>query len=134
MGLNYSVALRNAQLDQIETTIGSAPVLRFYSGPPPALTSDPASGTLIVSMTLPTDWMAAAVNGTKSKSGSWAGTTGPGGTMGWFGLWDSGILTRHMQGLVGDIGSGADVEFTTATLDPGQSIVINTWEMSAGNS
>ena len=36
MALQYSVTVRNAQLDAVETTVGTAPLLRIYSGSAPA--------------------------------------------------------------------------------------------------
>jgi hypothetical protein len=60
MSLQYSVAVRNARLDQVETTIGTGPLLKIFSGAVPAncAAADPAG--LLCAITLPSDWMAAA--------------------------------------------------------------------------
>lgn len=36
MAMQYGVANRNAQLDALETAVGTSPKLRFYSGSMPA--------------------------------------------------------------------------------------------------
>ena len=71
MALQYSVTVRNAQLDAVETTVGTAPLLRIYSGSAPANCAAAASGTLLAEATLPSDWMAAASSGSKALSGTW---------------------------------------------------------------
>lgn len=60
MARGYSVAVRNAMLDAYESTIGTAPLLRFYSGAMPATAADTTTGTLLASITLPSDWLAGA--------------------------------------------------------------------------
>lgn len=73
MALQYGTTLRNAQLDVIETTVGTTPILEIRSGAPPANCGTADSGTLLASMTLPSDWMAAASGGSKAKSGTLGG-------------------------------------------------------------
>ena len=60
MAIQYSVAVNNARLDAIESTTGTAPILRIFSGSQPANCATADSGTLLCSITLPTDWMNAA--------------------------------------------------------------------------
>ena len=71
MALQYSVAVRNAQLDVVESTIGTAPILRIRTGAAPATCATADSGTVLSELTLPSDWMAAASNGSKALSGTW---------------------------------------------------------------
>jgi len=70
--LSYSVAVKNAKLDQIETTIGATALLRCYNGSVPA-NADAALGAAVqlANGALPSDWMAAASSGSKSKTGTW---------------------------------------------------------------
>lgn len=96
----YSVAVNNARLDAIETTIGTAPILKFYTGAMPATPATASSGTLLDSQALPSDWMGAASAAIKSKAGTWTGAFGAAGTVGYWRLYDSGDTTCHMQGLV----------------------------------
>ena len=44
----------------IETTIGTAPVLKIRSGSAPADVATADSGTVLATLTLPSDWAAAA--------------------------------------------------------------------------
>jgi len=96
----YSVAVNNARLDAIETAIGTGPLLRFYTGAMPATPATAASGTLLDSQALPSDWLAAAASAIKSKAGTWTGTFDAAGTAGYWRIYDSTGTTCHMQGLV----------------------------------
>lgn len=71
MPIKASVAVRNARLDAIETAIGASAVLRLRTGAPPTNITDPDTGTVIATINLPSDWMAAASSGTKVQSGTW---------------------------------------------------------------
>lgn len=65
MTIQRSVAARNAQLNAFETTVGTAPILELRTGAQPANCAAADSGTLLASMTLPSDWMADAAAGVK---------------------------------------------------------------------
>lgn len=67
----FDDTLRNGILDYVETNIGTGPSLEIRSGQPPANCAASDSGTLIVSLPLPSDWMAAASSGAKALSGTW---------------------------------------------------------------
>jgi len=71
MAFQFDVATRNASLDAIETHIGTAPTLEIRSGAVTANCAAADSGTLLASMTLPSDWLLAASNGAKDLSGTW---------------------------------------------------------------
>lgn len=103
MSQQFSVAVRNAMLDIIEATTGTAARLRCYTGAPPANCAAAATGTLVIDMTLPSDWMNAAASGQKTLLGSWtaSGAAVPGtGTVGYYRIWDSTVTTCHEQGTV----------------------------------
>lgn len=96
--------LRNALADAYESTIGTAPILELRSGNPPADPASADSGTLLMSLTLPSDWMAAASGGAKAKSGTWSGTGAAGAaggtTAAHYRMKDSGGTVVHDQGSV----------------------------------
>lgn len=71
MAIQFSVGVRNARLDAIETTIGTSAVLKIRTGAAPANVATSDSGTVLATLTLPSDWMAAASSGSKAKSGTW---------------------------------------------------------------
>jgi hypothetical protein len=72
MTVQHSVAVRNARLDVWESTIGTSPILRIRTGAQPANCAAARTGTILASITLPSDWMAAASGGVKAKSGTWS--------------------------------------------------------------
>src|SRR6267378_6451239 len=105
MALQESVAVRNACLDQIETTIGAGPLLKIFSGAVPANCAAADPSGLLATITLPSDWMANASGGTKAKSGTWSAVAAGSGTAASWRLYDSSGTTCHAQGTCGQ-GSG----------------------------
>lgn len=135
MALQYSVTVRNAQLDAVETTVGTAPLLRIYSGSAPANCAAAASGTLLAEATLPSDWMAAANSGSKALSGTWQDASANAtGTAGHWRLYDSGGTTCHAQGTVTATGGGGDMTLDNTSIASGQSVAITSFTITAGNA
>jgi hypothetical protein len=132
MALQESVAVRNARLDAIETTIGTAAKLKLFTGTVPAncAAADPA-GTL-VTLTLPTDWMNNASSGSKTLLGTWSGTASASGTAASFRLYASDGTTCGLQGTVGQ-GSG-DLSLDNAAIVNGQTVTISTFTLTGGNA
>ena len=135
MALQYSVAVRNAQLDAVEVTVSTAPLLRIYSGAAPANCAAAASGTLLAEITLPSDWMAAASSGSKALAGTWQDASANAtGTAGHFRLYDSGGTTCHAQGTVTATGGGGDLTLDNVSIASGQSVTITSFTITAGNA
>lgn len=132
MALQYSASVRNNQLDQVEATAGTSARLRIYTGSAPANCAAAATGTLLVDMTLPSDWMAAASAGSKAKSGTWQVTASGTGTAGYFRVWDSSVTTCHLQGTTG-MGTG-DLQLDNTNIASPQSVTINGFTLTAGNA
>lgn len=125
MTISQSATLKNAKLDQEETTIGTAPLLRVYNGTAPATADTALSGnTLLATGALPSDWLANASAGVKSKSGVWTitGQAGAGaGTAGiFFRIYDSAGTNCHWQGTF-----GVTVPLTTNALTAANGNVLN---------
>lgn len=99
MGKQYSTTLRNDWLTTYETTIGTSPKLRICTGSAPATCAASQSGTQLIEMTLPSDWMGAPSSGSSSKAGTWSGTVAADGTAGYYRILSSGG-TCHEQGVV----------------------------------
>src|SRR6266496_659498 len=98
MAVQLGTTVRNARLDQIETTIGTSPILKVRTGAQPADCGTADSGTVLATMTLPSDWLAAASGGTKAKSGTWSDSSADNtGTAAHFRLYDSGGSPCHLQ-------------------------------------
>lgn len=134
MALQYSVAVRNAQLDAVETTIGTSAVLKIKSGSAPANCAAADSGTVLATLTLPSDWMAAASSGSKAKAGTWEDTSADAtGTAAHFRLYASDGTTCHAQGTVTATGGGGDLTVDNTSFASGQSFTVTTFTISAGN-
>jgi hypothetical protein len=134
MAMQESVSVRNARLDAIETTIGTAPQLRLYTGTQPADCATAASGSLLATLTLPSDWLANASSGSKAKAGTWSGTGSAAGSAGYFRIYDSTGTTCHMQGSVTATGGGGDMTLDNVVIANGQAITINTFTITAANA
>jgi hypothetical protein len=131
MAVQLSVAVRNAKLDAIETTIGTAPTLEMRSGAQPANCAAADSGTLLASMTLPSDWMAAAASGAKAIAGTWQDASADAaGTIGHFRIKVG--ATCHLQGSVGQ-GSG-DLQVDNTNVAVGQQVTITAFTLTEGNA
>jgi hypothetical protein len=137
MTLKYSVGVNSARLDAIESTIGASAKLRVYTGSEPAIGAA-ATGTLLVEMALPADWMAAAGGAApataKAKLGTWSGTAVAAGTVGYFRV----VPSAAAAGAAGDMqgtcaASGADMNFDNAVIAISQVVTVNTYTLTAGN-
>jgi hypothetical protein len=135
MAIQLSAAVRNAKLDAVETAIGTAAVLRIRSGAAPANCSTADSGTVLVSMTLPSDWMAAASGGSKAMSGTWADASADNaGTAAHFRLYASDGTTCHMQGTVTATGAGGDLTLDNTSIAAGQAVSITSFTLTEANA
>ena len=133
MAFQYSTTVRNAFLDNVETTISTAPTLEIRTGAVPANCAAADSGTVLVTMTLPSDWMAAASSGTKALSGTWQDTSADAtGTAGHFRLKQG--ATTHIQGTVTVTGGGGDLTVDNTSIATGQTVTITSFTLTAGGS
>jgi hypothetical protein len=133
MTLQYSTSVRNAKLDAIETTIGTSPILKIRTGAAPANPAAADSGSVLATVTLPSDWMAAAASGAKAKSGTWEDTSADGtGTAAHFRIYDSGGTTCHIQGTVGT--SATDMIVDSTNFTAGQDFIVNTFTITDNNA
>lgn len=135
MTLQYSTALRNAQLDAIETLIGTSPRLKIRSGAVPANVAAADSGDVLADLTLPSDWLAAASSGSKAKAGTWEDSSADDdGTAAHWRLYASDGTTCHAQGTVTATGGGGDLEVNNTSFATGQAFTITSWTFTAGNA
>ena len=135
MTLQISVAVRNAMLDTIESTISASAVLKIRSGAQPANCAAADSGDVLATLTLPSDWMAAANAGAKALSGTWQDTSADAtGTAAHFRVYASDGTTCHMQGSITATGGGGDMTIDNTSVAAGQSITISSFTLTAGNA
>lgn len=131
MAIKMAQSTRNAMLDAIETDLGTSPLLKMFTGAPPTNVGDADSGTKLADMTLPSDWMAAASGGAKSKSGTWSDTSADAaGTLGYFRLYTSGAVCKF-QGTITGTGGGGDMEVDDTTTEVGQTVTVTTFTLTA---
>lgn len=134
MAIQLSVAVRNARLDAVETTISTTPYLDIRTGAQPVDCSAIDSGTELEHLALPSDWMAAAASGAKAKAGTWSGTADAAGTAGHFRIKESTDTTCHIQGSVTATGGGGDMELDNTSISAGQTITVSTFTLTDGNA
>jgi hypothetical protein len=135
MALQLSDAVRNARVNVIETTIGTAAVLKIRTGAQPATVATADSGTVLASLTLPSDWMAAASGGAAAKSGTWQDTSADAtGTAAHFRLYASDGTTAHMQGTVTATGGGGDMTVDNVSFATAQSFTITAFTLTDANA
>lgn len=135
MALQYSTSVRNAQLDAIETTISTSAVLKLRSGSPPSDVATADSGTVLATLSLPSDWLAAASSGSKAKSGTWEDTSADAtGTIGHFRVYASDGTTAHIQGTVTATGGGGDMTVDNTSVASGQNVTVSSFTISRGNA
>ncbi len=135
MSFQMSASVRNARLDQIETTIGVSAIMKIRSGAPPADCATADSGTVLATLNLPSDWMAAASGGSKAKTGTWQDASADAaGTAGHFRVYDSGGSTCHLQGTVTATGGGGDMTLDNAVIASAQVVTITSFTITDGNA
>lgn len=135
MALKLSTEVRNARLDALENEIGVSPVLKVFSGAPPADTSSPNTGTVLATINLPSDWMADASSGQKVLSGSWTDSSADAtGTAGHFRIFNTGETLCHIQGTITTTGGGGDMEVDNSSFNSGQTFTVSSFTLVEGNA
>ena len=135
MTLQASVAVRNAKLDAVEATIGATAVLKIRTGAQPANCAAADTGTVLATLTLPADWMAAAAAGAKAKAGAWQDTSADAaGTAAHFRLYESTGVTCGLQGSVTATGGGGDMTVDNVVFALAQQFTITGFTLTEGNA
>lgn len=131
MAVKYSTPLRNARLDMLQTLIGTSPLLRWYTGSPPANCAAAATGVLLAEAPLPSTWLAAASGGVAAQAGTWEESAAIAtGTPGYFRIYDSTGTTCHVQGVIGEDLDGDPTEEIVA----GSTVTITGYAITEGNA
>jgi hypothetical protein len=133
MTVQNSVAVRDAQNDAFETTIGVSPTLDIRTGVQPANCAAANSGTLLATGVLPADWMTASSAGVKSKNGVWTATGQAGAGAG-----TAGGHYRIMQGATcheqGSFGVGGDMVPDNNNIATAQVVTITAYNKTRNNA
>ena len=135
MPLQFSAAVRNARLDAIETAISASAILKIRTGAAPANCAAADAGTVLATINLPADWMAAAASGSKAKSGTWQDAAADAaGTAAHFRIYDSTGTTCHLQGTVTATGGGGDMTVDNTSFAVNQQFTVNSFSITDGNA
>lgn len=135
MALQLSTTVRNARLDAIETAIGVSAVMKIRSGSAPADVATADSGTVLATLSLPSDWLAAASAGSKAKSGTWQDASADAtGTAAHFRVYASDGTTAHIQGTVTATGGGGDLTLDNTSIAAAQTVTITGFTLTDGNA
>lgn len=132
--MQFSVAVRNARLDAVETTIGTAPKLQIRTGAAPANCAAADTGTLLVEMDLPSDFLAAAASGQKALAGSWTDVGVAAGVAGHYRVKDTAGTTTHIQGPVSESGGGGELILENTDIAVDQDVTITAFTLTDGNA
>lgn len=137
--LQLDVTTRNARLDTIESTNGTSCSLEIRSGSLPANCAATDAGTVLATINLPSDWMAAASSGSKAKSGTWQDSSADAtGTAAHFRLYNSQATkdntTCFMQGDVTVTGGGGAMTVDNTSFASGQQFTVTSFTLTDGNA
>jgi hypothetical protein len=135
MAIKLSVAVRNARLDAIETTIGASAVLKIRTGSAPANCAAADTGSVLATLTLPSSWLADAASGAKALAGTWQDASADAsGDAGHFRIYASDGTTCGLQGTVTATGGGGDMTVASITLVATQTINVTAFTITDGNA
>jgi hypothetical protein len=107
--------------------------MKIRTGAAPANCAAADSGTVLASITLPSDWLSNAASGAKALSGTWEDASADAaGTAAHFRVYDSGGTTCHIQGTVGQ-GSG-DLSLDNTNIASAQDVKVTAFTLTDGNA
>jgi hypothetical protein len=128
MTFQYGVTLRNNQVSQIQTSIGTTgALLKIFTGAEPAscAAADPAGP--VATIALPATFLT-SVAGTTTIVGSWSQTAAATGTAASFRMYDAATVC-HVQG-----NTTADLILNNQSITAGQTVTVTSFSVSAGNA
>lgn len=135
MGIQFSIDVRNARLDAFEATVGTDAVMKIFDGTKPVNCAASDDGTVLATLTLPTDWMAAATGGAKAMAGTWQDASADNtGTASYFRIYASDGTTCHQQGSVTITGGGGDMTVDNPSFGAGQKFSVTAYTLTDGNA
>ena len=137
--LQLNVTTRNARLDTIESTNGTSCSLEIRSGALPANCAATRTGTILATINLPTDWMAAASSGSKAIAGTWQDASADNtGIAGHFCIYNSQATkdgtTCFMQGDVTATGGGGAMTVDSTSFTAAQQFTVTSFTLTDANA
>ena len=131
MAFQFSDPARNAIVNGIVTAVGAAPTLEIRNGSVPADETATATGTVLVTMLLPSVWMNGASGGVATLAGQWQDLTADNaGTATYFRIRQG--ATTHIQGTVSATGGGGDMTLDNPVISLNQQVTVTSFTLTAG--
>jgi hypothetical protein len=129
MALGYVTTLRNNQLAQITTSVGTSGKIRIYSGTRPA--TGGTETTVLAELPCSATFAPAPSGGVLTVNAITSATASATGTASWF-----RILTSANAAVVdGDVGtSGSDLNLNSTAITSGGTVSITSFTITAGNA
>lgn len=122
MATRIATVVKTAKADAVRALFNaSGTTLKIYTGTQPATADTAASGTELVSMSLPNPCFLAASSGVISKTGTWSGTASATGTAGWFRI-ENG--SNRLDGTVGT--SGQELNLSSVSIVTNGVVTVDT--------
>ena len=134
MAIQLSTDVRDARLGAYKNTIGASPILRMYSGAPPANCAAAATGAQLVEAVLPAVPFGEPANGSLAKAGAWQDLAADaGGTLGYYRIYDGSGTTCHEQGTITQTGGGGDMTVDNTNVAQDQQVTVTTFTRTDAN-
>jgi hypothetical protein len=135
MATQFSIPVRNARADAVETATGASAIVKIRTGAQPATAATADSGSVLATVNLPSDWMSAASAGAKALLGTWQDLTADAaGTAAHFRLYATDGTTCHIQGSVTATGGGGDMQVDNVVFAAGQKFDITAFGWTEPNA
>jgi hypothetical protein len=129
--VNLSSTIRNQMLAQYYSVLGNTPVVEIRTGIPPTSCSAADTGTLLVSITLPTNWITVPTDGVITIQGVWIGTATSDGNAGHYRIKTTGGIC-HEQGTVYQGTGSGDMSLDNINISVNQLVQVVTWTRTQG--
>lgn len=130
MSIQYNVDLANTLVSSFEVFEGGT--LEIRDGSQPASADDSATGTLLATITLPSDAFTAASGGSIGKNGTWDDTVDASGTAG-YGRMIAGS-GEVMDLNITETGGGGEMELDNTSLVQGGVVTVSTFNVTQPQS
>lgn len=130
MTIQLGNTLRDNMVGQYETTVGTAPYIKVFTGAQPAACDSATSGTLLCDIPLASDWFTSSAVGTATLAATGTGTAAAAGTAAHYRLYNTGTTICHEQGSVTTSGGGGDLTLNNTNIASGQVVTITSWTRS----
>lgn len=129
MTIDFNHAFANDLLTTYSTDFPASSFLICYTGSPPGA-NNAATGTTLVTITLPATPWGTAASSSISKSGTWSNTAAAAGTLGYYRLVNA-AGTKLEEGTITATGGGGDLTVDNTGIAIGQTLTISTWTRTA---